>query len=121
MTQGDNRITWRSPGGDPVLMVSQKPETSHQTSDSLQWTFASEDVWTEGSTVGHTTASTVSCFLCFVLFYFCVRGYVSYLGRGEVAGAGEPMGGDGKTRGAKVQGVKLTKQQQIKEPTETNC
>lgn len=31
------------------------------------------------------------CFLCFVLFYFCVRGYVSYLGRGEVAGAGEPM------------------------------
>jgi hypothetical protein len=91
VTQGDNRITWRSPGGDPVLMVSQKPETSHQTSDSLQWTFASEDVWTEGSTVGHTTASTVSCFLCFVLFYFCVRGYVSYLGRGEVAGAGEPM------------------------------
>jgi hypothetical protein len=37
-------------------MVSQKPEISNQTndSDSMQRIFASEDVWTEGYTVGHT-------------------------------------------------------------------
>ena len=31
MTQGNNRITGRSPDEDPVLMVSQKPEISNQT------------------------------------------------------------------------------------------
>ena len=35
-TQGNNRITGRSPNEDPILMVSQKPETSNQTNDSLQ-------------------------------------------------------------------------------------
>jgi hypothetical protein len=54
MTQGNNRKTGRSPDEDPILMVSQKPEISNQTNDSLQRTFASEDVWTEGYTVGHT-------------------------------------------------------------------
>ena len=53
-TQGSNRmITRRKPGEDPILMMSQKPEISNQTNDSLQWTFASEDVWTEGHTVVH--------------------------------------------------------------------
>jgi hypothetical protein len=35
-TQGNNRITRRSPSEDPVLMVSQKPEISNQNNDSLQ-------------------------------------------------------------------------------------
>jgi hypothetical protein len=29
-------------------------DTSSKTNDSLQLAFASEDVWTEGYTVGHT-------------------------------------------------------------------
>jgi hypothetical protein len=28
MTQGNNRITWRKPNENPILMMSQKPETS---------------------------------------------------------------------------------------------
>ena len=51
--QGNNRITMRSPNKDPILMVSQKPEISNQTNDSLQGTFASKDEWIEGYTVGH--------------------------------------------------------------------
>ena len=35
MTQGNNRITGRSPSEDPVLMVSQKPEAWNQTNDSF--------------------------------------------------------------------------------------
>jgi hypothetical protein len=35
MTQGSNRITRRSPSENAMLMVSQKSETSNQTSDSL--------------------------------------------------------------------------------------
>ena len=31
MTQGNGRITGRSPGKDPILMVSQKPELLNQT------------------------------------------------------------------------------------------
>jgi hypothetical protein len=30
-TQGNNRITRRRPDGDPILMVSQKPENLNQT------------------------------------------------------------------------------------------
>jgi hypothetical protein len=41
---------------DPILMVSQKPETLNKTNDSLQWTFASEDVQTKGYTVVHCGA-----------------------------------------------------------------
>lgn len=50
-------------------MMSLKPKTSKQTSDSLQRTSAGEDVWIEGSSVGHTIASTRRRFLCFV---FCL-------------------------------------------------
>ena len=34
MTEGNNRITWRSPSEDPILMVSQMPEISNRTNDS---------------------------------------------------------------------------------------
>jgi len=36
MTLGNNKVTERSPGEDPVSMVEHKPEASNQTSDSLQ-------------------------------------------------------------------------------------
>ena len=61
-------------------MVWQKPEASDQTNDSLQRTFPSEDVWTEGNTVGHATALMMRCFLHFnfvvivVLFLLSFRG-----------------------------------------------
>ena len=74
MTRGNNRITMRSPGKNPILMVSQKPEISNQTndSDSMQRIFASEDVWTEEHTVGHTVTLynfhdemfSMLCFVC---------------------------------------------------------
>jgi hypothetical protein len=41
MTQGNNRMSERSLGEDPVLKVQQKPEASNQTNDSMQLTFAS--------------------------------------------------------------------------------
>jgi hypothetical protein len=47
------------------LMVSQKPGTSNQANDSLQWTFASEDVWTEWDTLWHTAACMGRSFLFF--------------------------------------------------------
>jgi hypothetical protein len=40
-TQGNNRITGRSPCELPVLMMSQKPESTTPTNDFLQRTFAS--------------------------------------------------------------------------------
>ena len=36
MTQGNNRITGRTPDEVPILMESQKPEILNQTIDSLQ-------------------------------------------------------------------------------------
>ena len=35
-SQGNSRTTRRSPGEDPVWMVSQEPETWNQINDSLQ-------------------------------------------------------------------------------------
>lgn len=35
MTQGNNRLSERSPREGPVLIVHQKPEASNQASDSL--------------------------------------------------------------------------------------
>lgn len=35
-------------------MVNRKPEISKQTKDSLQQTFASENVWRQEYSVGHT-------------------------------------------------------------------
>jgi hypothetical protein len=36
MTLGNNRIMERDLSEDPILMVSQKPETLNKTNDSLQ-------------------------------------------------------------------------------------
>ena len=36
MTQGNNRISKRSPSEDPVLIVQQQPEAANQINDSLQ-------------------------------------------------------------------------------------
>jgi hypothetical protein len=33
MTQGNNRLSGRRPGEDPILMVSQKPEILNQSND----------------------------------------------------------------------------------------
>ena len=58
-------------------MTAQKPEISNQTNDSLQRTFASEDVWTEGYTVGHTVTyysfhDEMFSMLCFCFFIICL-------------------------------------------------
>ena len=53
MTQGNNIISEKSPGEDPVLIVEQKPETMNQTTESLQWPFASKAVGTKWFTVWH--------------------------------------------------------------------
>ena len=77
MTQGNNRISERSPSEDPVLFVLQKPEASNQTNDSLQRTFASEDVWAKGCTVGHAMTDSrfhhkmVFCLVCLFVSMFC--------------------------------------------------
>ena len=63
MTQGNNRISERSPGGDPVLMVQQKPEASNQTNDSLQQTFASKAVWAKLCCVTHCSFHSEFYFL----------------------------------------------------------
>ena len=84
--QQDNQkeFRWRSD------IVSQKPETSNQTNDSLQWTFASEDVWTEGYTVGHTVTyysfhDEMFSMLGYCWWWWlCVCVHVFYFG-GEVA------------------------------------
>ena len=64
----------RSPNKDPILMVSQKLKILNQTNDSLQGTIASEDVQTEGYTVGHTVTyysfhDEMFSMLC---FWFCL-------------------------------------------------
>ena len=77
MIQGNNRVMeWRT-GKDPILMVSQKPEISNPTNDSLQWTFASEEVWTREYIVGHTVThysfhnKIFIVFNFFFLIFFC--------------------------------------------------
>jgi hypothetical protein len=90
MTQG-NGITRRSPEEDLILMISQKPEISNQTNDALQRTFANEDVWTEGYTVGHTVTQyrdhdEISMLLCVcVCVCVCVLfGEGGYKGKGQI-------------------------------------
>lgn len=92
MTQGNKRISGKSPSGDPILMVSQKSEILYQTNYSLQWTFASKNVSTEGYIVGHSVTyynlhSEIRSFLCFVFvvlvyLFVCVFVCMFYLGRG---------------------------------------
>jgi hypothetical protein len=66
----NNRTSERSPSEDPVLMVWQKPEASAQPNDSLQWAFASKDVWTKGCTVQQTTASMTRIFYAIIIISF---------------------------------------------------
>lgn len=55
-----------------TLMMSQKPEISNWTSASVQWTFTSEDVWTERHTLGYTvTALQLLPWDIFYAFCFC--------------------------------------------------
>jgi hypothetical protein len=82
MTQGNNGIIRMSPDEDPILMVSPKPEILNQTSHSLQRTLASEDVWTEGCTVGHIVTLysfhdemfSMLCFVVVCLYVFLFGG-----------------------------------------------
>jgi hypothetical protein len=53
-TWGNNRMSKRSTSGVQVLIEQHKPEATYQINKSLQWTFASKEVWTKGYTVGHT-------------------------------------------------------------------
>ena len=77
-------------------MMSQKPETSNQTNDSSQWAFASEVVWTEGYSVGHTVTHYTfhEMFSMFVLsvcvFFICVLG----VARADMKGWGDEWNQD---------------------------
>ena len=58
-----------------MLILLHKPENSNETNESLQCTFTSEDIRKEGYTVENTvttTASMTRCFLCTVMFTFCL-------------------------------------------------
>jgi hypothetical protein len=68
MTRGNSRVSQRHPSADPVLTVPQKPEPSSQANDSLQWTCASQDVWTKGCAVGHTDTPQLPWWDVLVLF-----------------------------------------------------
>ena len=46
MTQGNSRISERSFGEGPVMMVGQSPEALNQASDSLQGALAGGADWT---------------------------------------------------------------------------
>jgi hypothetical protein len=55
--------------------MQQNPEALNQSNDSLQWTFASKDVWTEEYIVGHTVTyysfhNTIMFCFVFIYFYF---------------------------------------------------
>lgn len=69
-TQGNKRLSKRSPDKNSALIVYQKPEALNQTEDSLQCSFASKDVLTKGYTVWHITASVIRWLLLFILSYF---------------------------------------------------
>jgi hypothetical protein len=83
-----------------------------QTSNSLEWTFASEmcgqrdTLW---DTLWHITASTMRCFLCFACFLFV---YVLFCGEG-CQGKGQTWG-DGEMSRTGVHDVKLTKNKKLK-------
>ena len=74
-------------------MVSQMQEILNQTNDLWQRTFASEDVRTEGHTVGHIVTSCSfhdEIFFYTVFCYVCLR--VSYLWVHRAKGRYEGMG-----------------------------
>ena len=82
-----------------ILMVSQKPETMKQRNDSLQQTFASEDVWTEGYNVGHTVTHYSIHDEILSMLLFCSFVYMFFFliwGRGKVARANGRYEGMGR-------------------------
>lgn len=79
--QDNNRIRGRNPEEAPTLMVSQKPEI--QNHEHLQTkTYGQRD------SLGHTTASSRRCFLCFVFIVVlcaCVLFWVGFCkGKGQI-------------------------------------
>jgi hypothetical protein len=65
MTQGNNRISERSPIEGPRLILYQKLEVN-LTNDSWRWTFASKSVWTKGCIVGHTETFKLKFYFLFL-------------------------------------------------------
>jgi hypothetical protein len=112
MTQGNNRITERSPGEDPILTMSQKPEISNQINDSLQWIFTMniamnmcgqrDTLWDK---LWHSTASIWDVFMPYLCCCSFVCVCVLFWGRG-CQGEGW-IWGDGKVSRAGVHDVKL--------------
>ena len=84
MTQGNNRITGRSPSEDPILMVSQMPETPNQINahcnEHLQVNMCGQ------RDILNRTLRYYLCFfclfeVCLVFFvYCCLFVYLFYFG-----------------------------------------
>lgn len=114
MTQINNRITGKSLDEDPILMISYKAKISNQIYDLLQWIFVSEDVWTEWFTVSYTLkASTIGCFLCFLLWLEVVEVTWVFLIRGKGYKGEGYTWGDRTVSRTRLHDVKLTKKQQV--------
>ena len=62
--QGNNRITGRSPGEDPILMVSQKPETLNQNNCNDHLQVKKTKRYTVGHTVTHYSLLSKIVLLC---------------------------------------------------------
>lgn len=96
MSQGNNRMSERSPGEDTVVMLYQKPEPLNQTNGSLQRTFASLLSVDKRIFSGHTMTS-----YSFYLILFSFGG-----GRFKAGGL---IQRDREINGNRVPDVKLTK------------
>ena len=72
MTQGNSRVSERSPSIDSIT----EARGLYQTNDSLQWTFANKDIWTKGCTVCHTIThwSFHGKIFCLVFFFLMCGG-----------------------------------------------
>jgi hypothetical protein len=88
-TQGKNKITGKNPMRIQCWWCdrSQRP----QANDSLQWTFTSKDVWTEGYTVGHNVTlynfhNEIFSILCFGLSFVWLFFFFNFLLRGQLQG-----------------------------------
>ena len=69
LTQGNKRISERTPSELPVLIAQHKSEASNQTNTC---TTISKEVWTKGYAVGHTVTH-----YSFSDFFFSVVGEVA--------------------------------------------
>lgn len=89
---GQQQVTWRSPIGDTIVMVWQKPEASSQTNGILQWTFASEDIWTGKYSVGRTGTLQLLRWEALLVCYLIFFGWGGCKGRSQMQGNGERSG-----------------------------